>query len=219
MENNESKDDRQFADYGEIIQGSPEWLSLRLGKITASKISDLMAKTKTGTAASRGNYIAQLTAERLTGIVQESYKNLAMEHGTETEAEAREFYESETYNKVEQVGFINHPEIEMSGCSPDGLIGLDGGLEIKCPNTATHINTLLTGKIPLKYIYQIQWCMECSGRKWWDYISYDNRMPTPLRAFIKRIDRDQTLIDEIKSEVLKGLFEIDETIKKLENLK
>lgn len=193
----------------EIIQGSDEWHKIRLGKVTASRVADVVAKTKTGYSASRANYMAQLIAERLTGVVADSYTNDAMRWGTETEPEARSAYEFYSGNRVVEVGFIHHPTIEMSGASPDGLVA-DGGLvEIKAPNTATHIETLLGKAIPGKYETQMQWQMSCTGRQWCDFVSYDPRMPEDMRFFCRRLTRDDKRIAELEREVLEFLAEVD----------
>ena len=197
-------------------QGSQEWLLERCGKVTASRIADLMATTRSGYAASRDNYKAQLIAERLTGCVAPGFTNAAMIHGTETEPEARRAYEFFVDRDVQQVGFIPHPAIEMSGASPDGLVGSDGLLELKCPNTATHIETLLTGRIPDKYHKQMQFQMACTGREWCDFASYDPRMPERMRLFVKRIPRDEGEIAEIEREVSVFLSEIADTVARLE---
>jgi len=196
-------------------QGSQEWLQDRCGKVTASRIADLMARTKSGYSASRANYASQLICERLTGCVAPSFTNAAMIHGTETEPEARRAYEFYIDRDVVQVGFMPHPSIEMAGASPDGLIGDDGLLELKCPNSATHIETLLGGVIPDKYVKQMQFQMACTGRQWCDFASYDNRLPERMRLFVKRVDRDEELIGEIETEVRGFLAEIDETVAQL----
>ena len=175
-----------------------------------------MATTRSGYAASRDNYKAQLVAERLTGCVTPGFTNAAMIHGTETEPEARRAYEFFVDRDVQQVGFIPHPAIEMSGASPDGLVGDDGLLELKCPNTATHIETLLTGRIPDKYHKQMQFQMACTGREWCDFASYDPRMPERMRLFVKRIPRDEGEIAEIEREVSVFLSEIADTVARLE---
>src|SRR5262245_12506754 len=136
------------------IQGTAEWHAERLGKVTASRIADVVAKTKTGWGASRANYMAELVAERLTGIPQDTYVNVAMQWGLDHEAEARAAYEFRRDVEVIEVGFVSHPDIAESGASPDGLIGIDGLVEIKCPNTATHIETLLGTPFAEKYILQ-----------------------------------------------------------------
>jgi putative phage-type endonuclease len=196
-------------------QGTDAWLQERCGKVTASRIADLMAKTKTGWSASRANYASQLICERLTGCVQPSFTNAAMIHGTETEPEARRAYEFFVDRDVQQVGFIPHPTINMAGASPDGLVGDDGLLELKCPNTATHIETLLIGQIPDKYMKQMQFQMACTDRQWCDFASYDNRLPERMRLFVKRVNRDAEAIAEIEAEVAKFLREIEETVEQL----
>ena len=202
-----------------IEQGSPEWFAQRLGKVTASRVADVIAKTKTGYSTSRDNYMAQLVCERLTGTVAESFSNAAMAHGVETEPLARAAYEAQEDVLVDEVAMINHPTIEAAGASPDGLVGDDGLLEIKCPNTATHIDTLLTQTVPGKYITQMQWQMACTGRKWCDFVSFDPRLPTELQLFVKRVDRDDDLIANLEKEVVLFLTELDGKIKKLNELK
>jgi putative phage-type endonuclease len=200
-----------------IEQGSQEWLLQRCGRVTASRIADLMARTKSGWGATRANYMAQLVAERLTGTVAPSFSNAAMIHGTETEPEARRAYEFFVDRDVQQVGFVPHPSIEMAGASPDGLVAADGLLELKCPNTATHIETLLSGAVPDKYVKQMQFQMACTGRQWCDFASYDNRMPERMRLFVKRLDRDADAIAEIEREVSAFLAELDGKVEALRN--
>jgi putative phage-type endonuclease len=196
-------------------QGSAEWLQDRCGRVTASRIADLMARTKTGWGASRANYAAQLVAERLTGCVAPSFTNAAMIHGTETEPEARRSYEFFVDRDVQQVGFIPHPSIPMCGASPDGLVGNDGLLELKCPQTATHIDTLLTGTIPDKYLKQMQFQMACTGCEWCDFASYDNRLPERMRLFVKRVERNAEAIAEIEAAIVEFLGEIERTVAQL----
>lgn len=195
-----------------IEQGTEEWLAQRCGKVTASRIADLMAKTKTGWGASRANYKAQLVAERLTGRVAESYTNGAMQWGTQTEPEARRAYEFFVDRDVVEVGFIPHPSIGMAGASPDGLVGNDGLLELKCPLTATHIDTLLSGTVPDKYRKQMMFQMACTGRAWCDFASYDPRMCESMRLFVQRMERDEGEIKEIEEAVQAFLAELDETV-------
>ncbi|WLT07801.1 YqaJ viral recombinase family protein [Bartonella apihabitans] len=202
----------------EVLQRTPEWFELRLGKVTASRIGDLMAKTKSGYSASRANYMAELAIQRLTGEVEQGFNTPAMQWGTETESQARNAYSFFTGNAVKEVAFIYHPDIDQAGASPDGLVGDDGLVEIKCPNSATHLETLRTGKINNKYILQMQWQMACSGRKWCDFVSFDPRFSGGLRIFIKRVERDDDLITEITGEVIKFLSELDETMEQLEQL-
>lgn len=199
----------------DIEQGSPEWFAARCGKITASKIADVMSKGKSGESAMRRNYRAQLTAERLTGAVAESYSNAAMQWGTDTEPQARAAYEFYTGQDVVEVGFVDHPAIRNTGASPDGLVADDGMVEIKCPNTATHLETLLGGKIPSKYYDQTQWQMECAGRQWCDFVSFDPRLPESMQMFVKRIERDDARIAEITEGVTALLNQVDSEIAEL----
>ncbi len=196
-------------------QGTEAWLLARCGKVTASRIADLMAGTKSGWGASRANYAAELVAERLTGTPAEKFTNAAMNWGTTTEPEARAAYEFARDVEVIEVGMIEHPTIAMSGASPDGLVDDDGLLEIKCPNTATHIDTLLSGKVPEKYRLQMLWQMACTGREWCDFASYDPRLPEEMRLFVTRVQRDDEAIAEIEREVRAFLAEVDQTVSAL----
>ncbi len=199
-------------------QGTPEWLQARCGLVTASRISDVLAKIKSGEAASRRDYRAQLVAERISGKPTESFTNAAMQWGTEHEPFARAAYELSTDSFVEQVGLIRHPEIIMTGASPDGLVSHDGLVEIKCPNTATHIEYALSGKPPAKYQNQMLWQMECTGREWCDFVSFDPRMPEDMRLFIVRFYRDQQRIEDMKDEVINFICEVEEEIQRLYKL-
>jgi putative phage-type endonuclease len=199
----------------EIIQGTEEWFAIRCGKVTASRVADVIAKTKTGWGASRKNYAAQLLVERMTNTVQKGYVNAAMQWGTETEPEARAAYQFENNVRVGLVGFVDHPTIKMAGASPDGLVREDGLLEIKCPETATHIEILRGQSIPGNYITQMQWQMACTGRQWCDFVSFDPRMREEMRLFIKRVARDASLIKELEMEVAVFLHELNLTIEEL----
>jgi len=201
-------------------QGSDEWQSIRAGKVTASKITDIMAKLKSGKpSAGRTTYMGQLIAERLTGVNSDSFSNAAMQWGIETEPQARAAYEFLNDVEVEQIAFMDHPTIEFAGMSPDGLVGDDGLWEAKCPNTATHIDYLVTKKFPKKYIDQVQWQMACSGRKWADLMSFDPRMPEHLNKLIIRVERDDAYIEKMAVEVIKFNSEIESKIKLLEEMK
>lgn len=199
----------------EIIQGSQEWFSARLGRVTASRVADVIAKTKTGPSASRSNYMAELIAERLTGTTGERFTNAAMAWGTDNEEPARELYGFMTGVEVETIGFVDHPTIAMTGASPDGLVGSDGLVEIKAPNTATHIETLISGTIPGKYQTQMLWQMACTGRTWCDFASYDPRLPADMRLFVKRLERDDDRIAELEREVAAFLAETSAKIEAL----
>ena len=201
-------------------QRSPEWYSARLGRVTASRIADIMAKTKTGPSASRKNYAAELVCERLTGQPSEAYTNQAMQRGIELESEARKAFEDYMFLAVADAGFFTAPGIDMAGASPDGLISDDGLIEIKCPNTSTHIDNLINGidKIDKKYIYQMQWQMFCAERDYCYFVSYDNRLPEHLQLCIYKIERDEKIIAEIKQEVIIFLDEVDQIVNSLNNL-
>jgi putative phage-type endonuclease len=197
-------------------QGTDEWIKERLGKVTASRIADLTATTKSGWGASRQNYMAELLCERLTGERAGSrFVSQEMTWGKEKEPEARSLYEIMNDVKIEQVGFKHHPMIPMSGASPDGMVGDDGLIETKCPLTNQHIDTLLDKAVPGKYIKQMQWQMACTGRQWCDFVSYDPRLPHHMRLFVTRIPRDQTVISSLESDVKIFLAQLDEKIKDL----
>ena len=199
-------------------QRTDEWFAARLGKVTASRVSDVVARTKTGYAASRANYMAELVCERLTGRKAESYSNAAMEWGVEQEPHARAAYEAREGVMVTEVGFVDHPRVPSSGASPDGLVGDDGCVEIKCPNTATHLDFWLDEAIPAKYINQMQWQMACTGRAWCDFVSFDPRLPPHLQLFVKRVLRDDWLIQNLESEVTTFLAELEAKVNKLQEV-
>ncbi len=202
----------------ETTQGTAEWHAMRLGKVTASRVADVIAKTKTGVSASRAKYAGELIAERLTGSPAERYSNAAMSWGTEQEPEARKTYEFYRDTDVVQVAFVAHPVIGDSGASPDGLVDVDGLLEIKCPETHTHIETLLTKEVPPKYVTQMMWQMACTGRKWCDFVSYDPRLPESMRFFCQRVHRDDALIASLEKEVVVFLNEIRGKVVELRRL-
>lgn len=192
-----------------MIQGSDEWKAARLGRLTASRVAEAMAKTKTGWGASRANIRAELVCERLTETAGDSYMNAAMQWGVDHEPDARDAYEFFRDCDVELVGFVDHPRIAMSGASPDGLVGKDGLVEFKCPNTATHIETLLGATPPDKYVKQVLWQMACTGRKWCDLASFDPRMPEGMRLHIQRIERDDKVIAQLETDAELFLAEVE----------
>lgn len=196
-------------------QGSPEWHAARLGKVTASRIADAIKRTQKGYGAERAYYMAELLAERLTGQAAEKFVSAAMAWGTDREPEARELYEFQTGHLVDETGFHDHPTIALAGASPDGLIGADGLIEIKCPTTSTHLNTLLSGEVPEGHLPQIQWQLACTGREWCDFVSFDPRMPASMRLFVKRVERDAERIIELETEVGKFLAELSDKIEAL----
>ena len=201
--------------FSRMEQRTDEWFAERLGKVTASRVADVVAKTKGGYSASRANYMAELVVERLTGQRGAPFSNAAMQWGTEQEPNARAAYEAQTGHLVVETGFVPHPTIPMSGASPDGLVGDMGLVEIKCPNTATHLDTILTGYVPEKYVAQMLWQMACTKRIWCDYVSYDPRLPENMQLWIKRIELDFPLINGLEREVMKFLAELDDKIRNL----
>jgi len=200
-------------------QGTVEWFAARCGKVTASRVADIIAKTKTGFSASRENYMAQLVCERMTGKPAESFSNSAMQWGTDTEPFARAAYEAKVDVLVSEVGFITHPLIKDAGASPDGLVGDFGLVEIKCPNTSTHIQTLLDQKVPEKYNTQMQWQMASTMRQWCDFVSFDPRMAEGLQIFIKRVEFDPIYVAQLEKEVINFLMDVEDKIQKLNKLK
>ena len=198
-------------------QRTDDWFAARLGKVTASRVADVIAKTKTGYGAGRANYMADLVVERLTGQKVSSFSNAAMEWGTQTEPQAKAAYAAKTGILVEDVGFIDHPTVAMSGASPDGFAE-DGLIEVKCPNTATHLEYVLAELPPLKYFTQMQWQMACTGRPWCDFVSYDPRLPERLQLLVVRVPRDDDYIKILEQEVTTFLQELDDKLNKLEKV-
>lgn len=201
------------------VQGTQAWHELRCGKITASRINDIMATGKSGEAASRVNYRAELVAERLTGKQEEGFKSGPMQWGNDCEPFAIAAYEARKGLFVERVAFVCHPKIANAGASPDALVDIDGLLEIKCPNTATHIANLTGANIKREYLLQMQWQMACTGRLWCDFMSFDPRLPDDLQTKIVRVERDNALIAQIEAEVLQFDAEVTALVNKLNNLK
>jgi putative phage-type endonuclease len=204
-----------------IEQRTEEWFQQRLGKVTASRISDVIAKTKTGVSTSRQNYLIQLVSERVTGKKGDSFVNQAMLDGIERESAARELYMRTRGVSVTEVGFFDHPVIKNSGASPDGAVNAEedgkyaGLIEVKSPIETTHTNTLISKSVPSKYIPQMQWQLACTGAKWVDFVSYNPNFPEELQLFVARVDRDDTYIGELEAEVVKFLDEVEQTILKL----
>lgn len=196
-------------------QRTTEWFQARCGRVTASRVADVIATTRTGWGASRANYMAELIVERLTGQPSQGFTSSAMQWGTDMEPIAHAAYAERIGHEVVETGFVVHPFIGMSGASPDGLVGDLGLVEIKCPNTATHIDTLISQTVPSKHITQMQWQLSCTGREWCDYVSYDPRLPEDMRLWIKRVDRCDDTISTLETEVAQFLRELDEKIEAL----
>jgi len=199
-----------------IEQGSIEWKQLRAGNATASRIADVIAKTKSGYSTSRDNYMTELVIERF-GVISEGFTNTAMQHGTECEPFARATYESVNRVMVNEIDYVPHPTIKRAGASPDGLID-DGLLEIKCPNSNTHFSYLIANEVPEKYKPQMAWQMACTGAKWCDFVSFDNRVPDDLQYFEIRYNRDDIYIEMLEQEVTKFLLEVDAKYQQLNQL-
>lgn len=199
-------------------QRTDEWFDARLGKVTASALHKVLAKTKTGPGAERGNYITQLVLEIIKGQKEDSFSNAAMEWGVTQEPFAKAAYEALRDVLVEDVGFVSHPTIEAAGASPDGLVGDDGMIEIKCPDSKTAMEVWLTEKVDSKYFEQMQWQMRCADRAWCDYVVFDPRLPKKIQLFVKRIHRDDAWIESAEAEVIKFLAEVDAKVAALKKL-
>jgi putative phage-type endonuclease len=199
-----------------LVQNTPEWLMHRLGMVTASRVADVTAKLKNGKySAARDKYLMDVVIERLTGRAAENYVSPSMEWGIENEPLARAAYEMEQDAEVELIGFATHPTIEWFGASPDGLVGKHGLVELKCPNTSTHLAYLLDKEVPVDYLPQMKAQMACTERQWCDFVSFDPRLPKNLQFFVRRFHRDQEMITQMEEEVTKFL---DEVVLKLAEL-
>lgn len=199
-------------------QGTPEWLQARVGLVTASRVADVIAKTKSGPSASRAGYLGELVAERLTGVTAASaYQNDDMRRGIELEPDARFAYEVRQGQVVAECGLVLHPTMR-AGASPDGLVGDDGLVEIKCPRTHVHIEYLEGNRPPPKYVPQMAWQCICTGRAWVDFVSYDPRMPERLQLFVVRFVPDDAYLRELESEVSSFIAEIDSKVESLSRL-
>ncbi len=201
------------------MQQTPEWYAARLGKVTASSVHKVLARTKTGYGADRANYLTQLVLERVTGTKADSYTNAAMQWGIDQEPFARAAYEAAKGLLVDEVGFVQHPTIAMAGASPDGLVGDDGMVEIKCPDSKTALECWLSeDPVESKYFAQMQWQMRCADRAWCDYVVFDPRMPIKAQLFIHRVNRNDTWIKVTEMEVEKFLDEVDSKVAALLNI-
>jgi len=194
-------------------QRTDEWFKERLGHVTASKIKDVLAKKGTAT---RGNYLMQLVSERLTGQREETFVSAAMKRGIEVEDKARMAYES-IYGFVEKTGFHKHKKIKWFGASPDGLIGEDGVLQIKCPNTATHLEYIRTDKIPMQYMLQMTAQISCTGRKWAHFVSFDDRLPEGLQLFVKEYEPSWTDVNFVNRRVIEFVKDVEKELEECQS--
>ena len=201
-------------------QGSPEWLQARVGRVTASRIKDVCAQGKAGApSVTREAYMGELIAERLTGLSSgDTYTNADMQRGTELEPLARAAYETRTKQMVDEVGLVRHPRNEYFGASPDGVVGTDGLLEIKCPRTHVHISYLLAGKPPAAYLPQMAWQAFCCERAWVDFVSFDPKMPEALQLFIVRYVPELEYLKSLEQQANAFLEEMDAKIASLSRL-
>lgn len=196
-------------------QRTDEWYAARCGSLGASQLNEALATTKSGWGASRENLKNRIIAERLTGQPSETFQNDAMIWGVETEDAARKAYEAATGVFVDEMGIAYHPVLKHTHASPDGLVGEDGLIEIKCPKSTTHVETLRVKKAPSKYINQMMWQMRCTDRQWCDFVSFDPRLPKHLQLFVVRVDRDDAAIAELEAKVAEFLTEVDKEIERL----
>jgi len=202
-----------------IEQGSEAWKLLKVGKVSASRMADLLAKTNSGASASRAKYMAQLLCERMTGQPTEFFTTAAMQRGTEIEPIARAAYEAENLTSVEQIAWVEHPTIPMAGCSPDGFVGEHGLIEIKCKEIHNHLDSILNDRIDPDHQAQMMWQMCVTGRQWCDYVCFDDRAPEGLQLFVKRLHRDEEKIKQMEDEVRTFLKDLESMIQKLNEIK
>lgn len=202
------------------LQESDEWMAKRAGNFTASRSADLMARTKSGPSSSRANLLALLAVERLTGECVQTYQNGAMARGIELEAEARDAYSFEHGVAVAESGYIPSPDIARCGCSPDGLLGDDGLLEIKCPaSMQKHLDALRAGSHAVEYRWQLQHQLMVTGRVWVDIASYDPRFPAGLQMAVKRVERDEKAIAELRKEIEAADAEVAAMVAELQQMR
>ena len=201
----------------ELIQGSPEWFAVRNGKITASKLSDLMRKTKWGESTYKTRLRMELAIERITGkSASPNFMNQAMQDGVEREPDARKLFEVITGKEVALCGSFDHPEIVNTSASPDGLIrGEDAVLELKAPTHITHAKNLLSEKMPKNYEYQVQWQIACTESEYAYFASYHPDFPKELRLKWVKVLRDNIMILELEDAVRQFDIEVEDLIIKL----
>lgn len=197
----------------QVIQGTDAWFAMRLGKVTASRVADVMAKTKTGVAASRQNYLIELALQRVTGVFEQGFTTQAMQDGIDREAQARVLYEVTTGEFVDQAPFVDHPTIQGFGASPDGLVNTNGLCEIKCRGNSGHWEVIKTNEIPKKYWIQQQAQLSCTGREWNDYVGYNPNFPDKSKLYVQRVYRDEAFIADMEAQIKQFLIEVEEEVK------
>lgn len=204
----------------EIQQGSAEWLQMRAGRLTASRLEKILTGPRGGQNYGRDALRSLIVAEIVTGTPQDPPLNSpAVLWGTQNEPEAREAYQEWSGLPVAQVAFVEHPTIGSAGASPDGLVGEDGNLEIKCPTSPTHLETVFSRAMPVKHMPQVQWQMACTGRRWTDFVSYDPRVPRELQLFVVRVPRNEAYIAKIEADARAFLDEVFERVREIYNYK
>lgn len=197
-------------------QHTAEWWNARCGKVTASRIGDIMARTQKGAyTAARGHYLKEKVAERITGKNRERRRVASLDHRLELEPDARAAYEFYTDSKVELVGFIDHPTIPNAGASPDGLVVPRGGMEIKCCDAEMHIEIISAGAIDPNYLYQCHFNIDCAEADWWDFTAFNPEMPEELKLYVKRIERDDIMIANVQKEVIEFNAEVDAKVEQV----
>jgi hypothetical protein len=202
-----------------FAQHGPDWLSARCGRATASRVDSIMKVLKNGKdSADRFNYRVEVATEILTGVANEHYVSKDMERGTEFEGLARTAYEFAADVDVDQIGFVQHGSIELFGASPDGLVGPDGGLELKVPRPTTHTKWALCGVVPDEHKWQCYAGMDCCDRAWWDFASFCPDMPKHMQVFKVRLHRDELEIKKMRAGVLQFLDEVQATVEDMEKI-
>lgn len=197
-----------------LIQGTEEWKQARIGSLGASVIHEVIAKNASGPSASRATRLAALLLERLTGQERDIFVTKSMQQGKDREPEARDLYALLTNKTVVESGIHQHPTILGTHASPDGLVGDDGLIEIKCPEPKEHLETLDLQRIHDKYVVQMLWQMRCTGRQWCDYVSYNPDFPPHMAMWIKRVEYDAKRIEKIETEVIAFLAELNAKVEK-----
>ena len=203
----------------EVIQGSDEWFAVRMGKITASRLGDIMRKTKWGESTYKAKVRLELAIERITGKSASSVvMNKAMYDGQEREPDARKLFEAITGKEVALCGSFDHPTIPNTSASPDGLLrGENACLELKCPTHATHAKNLMSDTMPKNYIYQVQHQIQCTESDYAYFASYHPDFPPELRLKWVRVEKDDSVIKSLEEEIRAFDISIEDLIIKIKD--